>query len=409
MSQPNPDSAHQEATDSEALALLKRPDLLTHFQEIIEQCGCVGEVHNKTLLYLIYTSRKLEKPISTIVKGGSASGKSSLVLSVGEFFPPDEVIGLSNMTAKSLYHWKEPLAHKVLLVMEHAGAEAVEYAIRTLLSEGQLEHFVTIGDPATGFSTQRIRVEGPICFIVTTTLPQLDEQNESRCFTIYADDSEEQTKRIHTSQRDRYREARIAASRVEVWRRAQQLLQSRPVRIPYAHLIEFPTKPLRVRRDHPRFLALIEASAFLHQYQREGGAECIVANLDDYRVAYELSAHMLPGLLETLSPGAEQVIETAQENWKDKQFTLKELREKLGWDRKTLTKRINEVIAAGYVGVVSSGIGQKTHYQLDKDRPIQNNRSLLLTPEALQARIQASGNLGNLSIPEETPHGQVNP
>ena len=61
---------------------------------------------------------------------------------------------------------------------------------------------------------------------------------------------------------------------------------------------------MRTRRDHARFLNLIEVSAFLHQYQRERArlssrsGDAIVASVEDYEVAYALAASVLA---ETLS------------------------------------------------------------------------------------------------------------
>ena len=55
---------------------------------------------------------------------------------------------------------------------------------------------------------------------------------------------------------------------------------------------------MRTRRDHARFLNLIEVSAFLHQFQRERRNGAVVASADDYKVAYELSREVLS---ETLS------------------------------------------------------------------------------------------------------------
>ena len=56
---------------------------------------------------------------------------------------------------------------------------------------------------------------------------------------------------------------------------------------------------MRTRRDHARFLNLIEVSAFLHQHQRERReAGAIVAAVADYAVAYALAGEVLA---ETLS------------------------------------------------------------------------------------------------------------
>ncbi len=399
--------------NAEARALLKRPDLLDCFLETSVRHGCVGEDTNKKLLYLAFTSRKLKKPISVVVKGESASGKSCQALTISKFFPPKDMLDLSGMSAKALLHYKDPLEHKVLLIMEHAGAEAAEYAIRTLQSEGRLDYLVTTQVAPGQFVSERKHVEGPVSFIVTTNRSELDGQNENRCFTIYADESEEQTKSIHEAQRVGYLGTQaVNSSELDVWRCAQQLLEPKPVLIPYADLIEFPTKPLRVRRDHPRFLSLIETSAFLHQHQRHtitlGQTEYIEATVDDYRTAHNLAVGLLPALIEALPPMSEKLVEQAQANCQGTTFTVKHLEGWLKWDRKTVYKYVGEAVKAGHIEVASSGLGVPTRYRLNPDKPYERGRLLLLSPEELMEKIEQR-RLSKQSRPEEMAHGQVNP
>ena len=79
---------------------------------------------------------------------------------------------------------------------------------------------------------------------------------------------------------------------------AQRLLEPLPVVIPFADRLTFPSSWMRTRRDHARFLNLIEVSAFLHQHQREQRGGAIVADVADYAVAYALASSVLA---ETLS------------------------------------------------------------------------------------------------------------
>ena len=71
------------------------------------------------------------------------------------------------------------------------------------------------------------------------------------------------------------------------------------------------------RRDHQRFLCLIEAVAFLHQHSRTRGVirkgeqaiEHIEATLEDYRLAYSLACDVLGITLHELSaPRALQAV-----------------------------------------------------------------------------------------------------
>ena len=117
------------------------------------------------------------------------------------------------------------------------------------------------------------------------------------------DESVEQTSKIHERQRLMRTEAGLGLGReaeaiVKRHWNVQRLLEPLPVVIPFATQLSFPSSWMRTRRDHARFLNLIEVSAFLHQYQRVKKSGAIVATVADYAVAYQLAAQVLT---ETLS------------------------------------------------------------------------------------------------------------
>ena len=109
------------------------------------------------------------------------------------------------MTGQSLYYLGETnLKHKILAVVEEAGAEKASYALKLLQSEGELTIASTGKDPATGkMVTQEYHVEGPVMIFLTTTAIDLDEELQNRCLTLTVDESAEQTGRIHQVQRER--------------------------------------------------------------------------------------------------------------------------------------------------------------------------------------------------------------
>jgi DNA primase len=114
-----------------------------------------------------------------------------------------------------------------------------------------------------------------------------------------------QTDRIHERQRvlRTERGLRLRQEAEATCRRhwnAQRLLEPLPVVIPYADRLTFPSAWMRTRRDHARFLNLIEVSAFLHQHQGEGRSGAIVASLADYAVAYGLAGQLLKETLTDL-------------------------------------------------------------------------------------------------------------
>ena len=389
-------------TDDEklqALEFLRAPDLPRRLQADMEALGYVGEPKGKLLAYLVGLSRKLENPLSAIIRSQSGAGKSGLSSLIALLTPPEEVIHYSRVSAHALaYAPKDAFKRKLIIMEERVGGEAADYYIRILQSSHKIRQAVVIKDPATGeMRTQEFEVEGPIAYIETTTCRHLNQENTSRCFEIYLDETEEQTLRIHERQRQARTLHRLKrADRQAILDRhhnAQRMLEEVKIVIPYVEHLTFPTKWLRTRRDNERFLCLIEASAFLHQYQRvkkscrrPDGTEVpyVEANLDDYRLAYELAKDVLRDTLHELSISAREVLDAAS-SFKIGAFTRRDLREALGWSQKRVHQAVHELLEMEYLAVVSGGNGQTHQYTvvLTSGAPQPSPVSSLLHPDEL--------------------------
>ena len=189
--------------------------------------------------------------------------------------------------------------------------------MRVLQSKGRLVSGVTVTDPLTGqLKTRHFEVQGPVAYLETTTSVQLNLENATRCFELFLDESTEQTLRIHQRQREARtlegRRRQLAARAIrERHHQAQRLLESVKIVIPWVQLLRFPVRWLRTRRDHERFLCLVEAVAFLHQHQRLRGEmegfSYIEATPDDYRLAYQLAAGVLRATFHELPRSAREL------------------------------------------------------------------------------------------------------
>ena len=259
-----------------ALKWLREPNLIGRLREAFHQAGIIGEESNTLVAYLAGVSRKLERPLAIIIQSASAAGKTTLMDAVLSFFPEEERVKYSAMTGQSLYYLGETsLKHKILAVVEEAGAERASYALKLLQSEGELTIASTGKDPQTGkMVTQEYHVEGPVMIFLTTTAIDLDEELQNRCLTLAVDESAEQTGRIHRVQRERRTLAGLVAHEerkdlLKQLRNAQRLLQPLHVVNPFAPALTFATARTRNRRDHEKYLTLIDAIALLHQHQRE--------------------------------------------------------------------------------------------------------------------------------------------
>jgi DNA primase catalytic core len=376
-----------EAERAEALAWLTAPDLVGRLRAAFHKAGIIGEENNTLLAYLAGVSRLLERPLAIIVQSASAAGKTTLMDAVLAFFPEEERIKYSAMTGQSLYYLGPTnLKHKILAIVEEAGAEKASYALKLLQSEGELTIASTGKDPATGrMETQVYRVEGPVMIMLTTTAIDLDEELQNRCLTLSVDESPEQTAKIHTLQRERRTLAGLVArsERTEllrVLRNAQRLLTAVEVLNPYAPSLTFPSGRTRNRRDHEKYLTLIDSIALLHQHQRPKGRyelggrilEYVPVTLDDIALANELAPEVLGRSLDELPPQTRTVlghIRTLMRAKREKAkgvdtFTRRELHGACGWSFTQLRIHLERLIEQEYVAVHSGRMGSQFVYEV---------------------------------------------
>jgi DNA primase catalytic core len=398
-----------EAERAEAFDWLTAPDLVGRLRAAFHKAGIIGEENNTLLAYLAGVSRLLERPLAIIVQSASAAGKTTLMDAVLAFFPEEERIKYSAMTGQSLYYLGPTnLKHKILAIVEEAGAEKASYALKLLQSEGELTIASTGKDPTTGrMETQVYRVEGPVMIMLTTTAIDLDEELQNRCLTLSVDESPEQTAKIHTLQRERRTLAGLVAKAertelLRVLRNAQRLLTAVEVLNPYAPSLTFPSGRTRNRRDHEKYLTLIDSIALLHQHQRPKGSyelggrtlEYVPVTLDDIALANELAPEVLGRSLDELPPQTRTVlghIRTLMRAKREKtkgvdSFTRRELHGACGWSFTQLRIHLERLIEQEYVAVHSGRMGSQFVYELliDLDAPEHTAHVPLLDVETLK-------------------------
>ena len=376
-----------------ALTWLREPNLIGRLRAAFHQAGIIGEETNTLVAYLAGVSRKLERPLAIIIQSASAAGKTTLMDAVLSFFPEEDRVKYSAMTGQSLYYLGETnLKHKILAVVEEAGAEKASYALKLLQSEGELTIASTGKDPATGkMVTQEYHVEGPVMIFLTTTAIDLDEELQNRCLTLAVDESAEQTGRIHRLQRERRTLAGLIAraERQDVLkklRNAQRLLQTVDVLNPYAPSLTFATARTRNRRDHEKYLTLIDAIALLHQHQREtrtlpSGQRFIEVTLEDIALANELAPEILGRSLDELPPQTRRLLNYIRELVKQQRksngakaastFSRKEIRDLCGWSLTQVSVHLERLVALEYLALRHGRLGSAFVYEIlfDLDTP----------------------------------------
>jgi DNA primase len=388
----------------EALASLKNPALIQEILSDLGQIGCVGEETNKLLGYLVAVSRKLSEPLSLTIVSQSGAGKSNLADTLESILPKEEVVRLSRITPQALYYMeKTALKHKALIIEEKEGSDSADYSIRVLQSKKSLTLAVPVKDPQTGrMKTTTFEVEGPCSVIQTTTRThEQNPENLSRVFVIYLDESEDQTRRIHSFQRkQKTLEGQKEKSLQDTTRRKHQnnhrLLNEVTVSIPFVDKIHFPTKWTRTRRDLPRFLNLIESVSFLHQHQRElkqnpDGSFYIESTLEDYSVAYSLSQEIFGDSLSELMKPERDFYERLKIMVQEKEilsFQRRQVRDYTGLPDHLVRRYLETLVGMEYLLVLEGKNGVRFEYKLNPE-PLETKEILqgLTTPQELEAHL----------------------
>jgi len=371
----------------EAMELLRSADLLERIANAYDKAGVVGERNNLIAAYLAATSRKLDKPLAIIIQSTSAAGKSTLMEAVLSFFPKEEQIKYSAMTGQSLYYLGETnLKHKILAIVEEEGAEKASYALKLLQSEGELTIASTGKDPHSGrMETQEYHVQGPVMIILTTTSIDIDEELMNRCLILTVDESREQTERIHSLQRkartlEGLRMKKERASIQTLLQNAQRLLKPIAVINPYSDDLTFTSGRTRTRRDHEKYLTLIETITLLHQHQRTLEDDIIAGphiktTLEDIEAANRIAPEILGRSLDELPPQTRRLLESIKTLIRSKMkkekleqklslFSRRELREFTGWSETQIRLHLERLEAMEYVNRRTGRQGSACKYEL---------------------------------------------
>ncbi len=404
----------RERADAEAFG--RSPDLVEQILSDFETCGLIGEKSNTLLGYIAMTSRRRDVPLSLLILSSSGAGKTALQDAVLAFCPPEDLVKLTSLSGKALFYKEQSsLKHKVLALEEGDGAQDASYAIRNLISAGELVSESTIKDLATGrLVTMENRVEGPTSVFLTTTNPEIDAETKSRFFVTSIDESREQTRQILVFQRERHCAAGPMenAEREAVLKRHhtfQRLLKPLAVRNPYARQLTYGDDRLQGRRDQPKYLNLIKAIAFLRQMQKEihfeerdgQAVEAVDVEMRDIELANRLAHEVLGHSLDELSRPARDLLITLAEMVKERLalneekrggderpadvlFTRREIREFTGWTNTRLHIHLKELVDFEYLLVESGRNGLPFRYRLAYEGQGQDGRKFVLglkTPE----------------------------
>jgi len=407
------DPKKSDLTDAQkkaALDLLTDKNLMQRISDDIHTLGVIGEESNALVSYLACVSRKLDRPLAVMIQSTSAAGKSALMESVLSLMPQAHQHKFAAMTGQSLYYMGEmDLKHNILAIAEEEGAHTASYALKLLQSEGEVSIASTGKNESSGdLETKTYQVRGPVMLMMTTTAIDIDEELMNRCLILSVNESREQTQAIHAMQRKKrtlegLKQKVQKQTVVDQHHHAQQLLKPLAVINPYAEHLTFLSDKTRTRRDHEKYLTLIDSIALLHQLQRpiqqliEGGQvteydeqgcssvaggrrpgatiEYIEVIPSDIETANRLAHDVLGRSLDELPPQTRKLLNligemvksacnTEHMEQRDYRFSRKQIRETTGWGNTQLKLHCRRLEEMEYLLIHRGKRGQSYCYEL---------------------------------------------
>jgi DNA primase len=369
-----------------------------------------------------------------IIQSSSAAGKTSLMDAVLRFVPPEERVQYSALTGQSLFYMEgKKLSHKVLAVVEEEGAERASYALKLLQSEGELTIASTGKDPDSGkLVTHEYHVEGPVMIFLTTTAIEVDEELLNRAIVLAVDEDRAQTRRVHRAQRERRTLEGLLAKRdrddlIRLHQNAQRLLRPLAVVNPYARELTFMDTRTRTRRDHEKYLTLIDTVALLHQHQREVKTvdrsgkviEYIEVTPGDIETANRLAGDVLGRSLDELPPQTRRVLtlldawivercETEDLDRDGFRFTTREVREAIEIGPTQARVHLARLVELEYLLTYRGSNGRPHVYELLYQGEGNDGTAFLpglIDPEILHYDLNRSGQKGGRSAHSRSQNG----
>ena len=287
-----------EKEKKEAIKFLRSKNLMEITNQLIGASGVIGEEVNRVLMFLLFTSRKMSRPLHCISLGSSGVGKTYLQSKVADLMPPEDKVEVTALSTNALYYFNQSeLRHKLILIEDMDGADGVLYPLRELQSKRSITKTIVHKDSRGRSRTIHIKVEGPVCVAGCTTKEQLYEDNANRSFLLHIDESEAQNELIMEHQR------LLSAGKIEegktketttILQNIQRMLEPIKVVNPYAEQLRLPPSVFKPRRTNAHYLQFIEAVTFYHQHQREykikedGGESYIETTIEDIEIANRL-------------------------------------------------------------------------------------------------------------------------
>jgi MarR family len=388
-----------------AKPIIEAPDVFQCVVDTMRARGFAGDPRQVAMLYAIFTSRLLQRPMCAFIKAPSSSGKSWLLNRMLELFPDEAYEIKSGFSPKAIAYGSSDLRHKILAVQEASGLDGREgnMLVRTLISEGQIRWEVT-GRKRNGFATREVVRPGPIAFVLTTTQESLHREDETRALSIEVDESKDDQREVIRNIGRRFAGTlKPDAVDLSPWHAYQRWLEAGPRQtvIPFGEALGnlFSIRATRSKRDFEQVLTAISVSALMHQANRaQDGDGRVIATIRDYEFARCFLQDALNQASGTGVPiGVREAVEELMDQngvvnaYHDRPYglTMEQLALRLSVDKAAASRRIKKAKALGLVTDLGTGKGRPS--RLVVVEPLPDDWDVLPNPEHVEA--EARGEL----------------
>jgi energy-coupling factor transporter ATP-binding protein EcfA2 len=369
-----------------SINFLSQSDLIQNIDKLIEEAGVVGEENTRKLLFVIASTYKMSYPLHTLVQGTSGSGKSHLINTIGQCFPPEDVLSMTRVTSKSFYHYsKEELVDKLLLIQDFDGLdEEAQYAFRELQSAGTVSSSTTFKDRNGNITSAVKTVKSHFASMLATTKAEIYYDNMSRSVIIGVDESEGQTLRIIEHQNKKL----VGTIDISDERKAKTFLQNcirciKPYDVinPYADKVRLPVEAKMLRRLNNHYQSFVKQITILHQYQRKKDNKGrLITEPDDLKIACDILFDAIMLKVDDLDSSLRYFFDRLKDYVKklspakntEYQFTQREIRLALKSSKSTCFRHFEDLELLEYIqrtgGYANRGFKYKIVFWDDMDK-----------------------------------------
>ena len=360
--------------EEKAMEFLKSPKLMANIDSLLEQAGIIGEQDNRKIIFVAASSYKMPNPLHTMVQGSSGSGKSHTINTIAETMPQEDVLDMTRITSKSLYHYKEgELMNKLVIIQDFDGVdEQAQYAFREIQTHKKLSSSTAVKDMQGNTRGKIKTVHAHFASVVATTKAEVYLDNMSRSIMLGVDESEQQTLAI--IKRQNMKKAGLADKDSEhqakqLLRNCMRVLKSHQVVNPFADKLMLPLEAKMLRRLNEQFQDFVCQITLLHQYQRKTDAQGrLVATKEDVRLAVDLFFSAIILKVDELDSSTRQFFERlkayvhTQPAGTTHRFSRNEIRNSLRLDNSTCHKYFTILKQREYIQQVEGSANRGYRY-----------------------------------------------